>query len=836
VRRGRRERPVTPAPRHRSHGRAVAVTLGGLAASGVLLVMLGYVVGHGADVGLGGFVESVLAAATGAVTGTVLAFVLLIAAGWCVRRLWLEWLAWQPGQILIPPFSAGSKLSNKADPVHLTATFRQRFAAVRLQSPAPVPGAPPEGDYMEVLGQKSLDGGNVLGAVVAIANAAKPRYAYVVHGVLLERREQPKYGVTIQVVRVPEEGAPPETVYDITWERALHRAADRAMAHILPRTRRCSAPWATWRGFVMPTELLETYEAAARAEEERRYDQALAGYFAALERDPMNLSLRLHIGHLQEKLGLYLDALATYEGMLAVARQDDKATTKLYRAAARRERAEVMVVARYRRLVLLGGPSVAEQWRYTNPPELRSERDDQRDDLRRRLRERLCVELVSEAQPAEKVARNLRDPTPREDAAADADRALNELRYMFTEYARVQIGRLKRDLHSVRVKRGDAVALTRTSLELTKICLDIRLEWIERQLQGKPERWIWNKAKADDLVRDVTAICNRRRLSWHDHYNAACALALPLLVAPDPPAAADDSQPPEDDSPAGVRRRLAREAVRHLEQANACADSGYIATRRDWLLSEDPDLDGLRTDPAFKAFENMYFPAPVATPRRPRQVQRLEVCRYTRDLLEATARRWQTEWHDRRSREPLDDPHELISWWEHEAEVWAHVGRVAWNHRRWRVRCDLLERMDELSVHYKGAPLAVAFRTFEEPWMSRPDADPVDKLAKAALKRATKQLRDLASRLSQDPTRGVFRVDGIHAWTDKLRDNAADGTRPNADDVVRLCDRHAAVWESLRLWVTEGDPDAVDQAGRRFAEQLAKLEAQLRGRPRTIAA
>jgi hypothetical protein len=588
------------------------------------------------------------------------------------------------------------------------------------------------------------------------------------------------------------------------------------MAHILPRTNRCDAPWASWRGFVMPTELLEVYEAAVSFEEQRRYDQALAHYFEAIERDPMNLALRLHVGHLQEKLGLYIDALSTYEGMLAVAEEPHGNAHELYRPKATRERKRVLLLARYRQVVLVGGPPLAEQWRHTSAPEEWTERDDQRADLRERLRGRLAERLRPAAAEDESVADLLAEPERPYDPDVEEDALLlNRLRGVFVRHALHELDKLEKEFGRFRNRHGDAPrALTETSLKLTRVCLDERRRWIE-QPPAERRRWIWEEEDVRRLTADVHAACDGRgMLRWHEHYNAACAFALPLLV--------------QDESEPRIRDRLAECAVRHLQQATSCADSGFIATRRDWLLSEDPDLDGLRVHTCFKAFEAMYFPAPVPTPRRPRHVQRLEVSRYTRDLIDATARRWQAEWHARRTRDDLDDPHELIRWWQDEAEAWALVGRVAWNHRRWRVRCDLLQRMDDLSVRYGGDPLEVAFHAFEEPWMTRPSERRIDELARAALESATDQLRRLARTLCPgDPVDGRFQVDGIDEWINTLRDQDADGDRAKADDVLRLCDRHAAVWERLHLWVTESDGPAVEAAAERFAVQVRKLSHQL---------
>ena len=133
----------------------------------------------------------------------------------------------------------------------------------------------------------------------------------------------------------------------------------------------------------------------------------------------MNLCLRLQIGFLQEKLALFLDAFATYEGILAVAqpgraKENDgrsaKARAKVprprraradgvdrlgstYRGAARRDREQVLLVTHYRRAILLAGSEFPRQWRRgaSGKP---NRRDKQRTQFRDRLRPRLEDELA----------------------------------------------------------------------------------------------------------------------------------------------------------------------------------------------------------------------------------------------------------------------------------------------------------------------------------------------------------------------------------------------------------------------------------------------------------
>jgi hypothetical protein len=392
---------------------------------------------------------------------------------------------------------------------------------------------------------------------------------------------------------------------------------------------------------------------------------------------------------------------------------------------------------------------------------------------------------------------------------------LNQLRRMLALHALDEVDNVQERLRSLDVGRYAApLALTEASLALTRVSLQERCRWIERQLSA-PKRWIWGTEELEELRKRVDAACGGSgMLRWHEHYNAACAFALPLLV--------EGTEEPE------IRDELATLAVKHLERATSCADSGYIATRRDWLLSEDPDLAGLRTHTKFKAFEAMYFPAPAPVPRRPRQIQPLEVSTYTRDLLDATARRWEAEWHARRDSPDLDDPHTLVRWWQDEARAWKLVGRTAWNYRRWRVRYDLLKEMDDLSLRYGGGPLDVAFRPFEAPWMCVGSEQAVDDLAKKALEEAAKQYGALAGALCETrPADGEFGMKGIGNWVESLRDKEADGKRVRAEAVTALCDRHAAVWEGLHLWLVEGG-SADGSAAERFHTQRGKLSKQLR--------
>ncbi len=291
-----------------------------------------------------------------------IAFVLLIATAWFIRNARLAALVWRGGPVLVPDFDEGSDLASVKAP-HLTARFRERLAVLRLQAATPSPGAAPEGAFLDTLSSGEGSGVGVLGPLLRLLRAAVPTYAIQVHGVVREREENEKYGITAQVVQTPSQSSPVIEVWETSWERAICRVADEATAAILPRSRLCRGTWAAWRGYIMPEGLLSAYESAAKLEQERRFDEALDRYSEALRHDPTNLAVRLRLGQLQEKAGMLLSALVSYQRILAFAYPGAKNLPRgMYRRGARREWDQALSVAKYRAVVLLGEGSVLREW------------------------------------------------------------------------------------------------------------------------------------------------------------------------------------------------------------------------------------------------------------------------------------------------------------------------------------------------------------------------------------------------------------------------------------------------------------------------------------------
>jgi hypothetical protein len=872
----RRRTRGSRAQRYESRLPGLAGWMLGLVAGLGLLVALAYVNGNAVSSG-DDFLASVHTTVTRPVVASALALAALILVAWCCRHLLLELLAWWPGRIIVEEFEA-SPAVDPAQLPRLTAEFRDRLARSHLQSPAPVPAPTQHGDFLDVLSGGGLEPGGVLASLLGLLRAAVPTHAYVVKGALLSRDKPRGCGVTVHVVRLPAKGSRPRTFWDSTWEGAIRRAADHATASVLPRTRLCSSPWSGWRGYRLPSDLLHAYERGAELEEERRYDEALDHYQEALREDPMNIALRLQIGFLQEKLALFLDALATYEGILAVTRPGQNAVEadrpaagrrrrdplrRVYRSPARRDRDRVLLVARYRRAVLLGGQELPRQWRQL-PQAPATRRDKQRHQLRDQLRPVLTDLLVSarESRAIQAITRSTyegldvpkdrpasleppsatlgrsplqrlvdrlrpRGPIGEREHECSIDKALAEptkrdpkrralqLRELLALAALHELAELRRELGGPRLRRDDA--LSAEALDLSGVWVQHHLRvLLARLTRRKASAWV---PAARDLDRSLQHVESRAGFQrWQENYNAACVYSLPLLLTGDERPQAEEKQ------------ALARRAVRHLEQAIACADSAYVASRRDWVLSDDPDLDGLRADSSFKRYEAMFFPSAWRTPRRPRDLHKWELSSYTFELLSAVAARWEQTWL--RRKEGLDfevGVAEPAGWCKVEREAWRRVRQVAVDHRHWETRVGLIRQMERWQPVHRFDPVAVAFPCFAGSHGWAPEEDTPVEVADT-VRDNDERLSGLASILedAREQAKAESLIDDLTDLNAELvRLDATRWTVPRRE-ARRLCEAHATLWRMLGRYLA----DTADSPGelRGAIDETLALWSEIRRR------
>jgi hypothetical protein len=819
---------------------------------------VGYLVAAPAPGEDGTALDELLTTAQTPGVAVALAFIALVFGAWSVRKLRMELLALRPGGIEVPTFTAGTGVK-ETDLERWTGRFRQRFAELHLNAPASVPGGLAGGDFLDVLAASGVDSKNWLQNILSLMRASSPRYAWRVTGMLVKRGHHPSYGVTFQVVRLPDAGSPPATAWAASWDDAARAAADQATAAILPRTRLCVNQWAGWRRFRMPGELLEAYENAAGFEAERRYDEALDDYLKAAELDPMNMPLRLRIGQLQEKLGLYIDAFATYQGMRDVGDERRKRTREPRRA--RREARRALIVARYRRIVLLGGSELADQWRKTTRQgDEETLREWRRRMLRERLRRPLELELtrVAKSHPQRSVGKPLswkevflgglarsrrRDwnaeavlaepgrlpPLPAEERAdgepvSEQARCEREARYALRElFALAALRDLRGLLRELRPRAWErTTTLSRDSVKLTAACIEVRLDWVQHVLADRTSTaWPPTLYRLSAAVSQVEGFGRPFDL-WHEHYNAACVFALPLM--------ANDIR--RDDRNLGLAKELAEYAVARLARATAHADSAYIAGRRDWLLSEDPDLDGLRSHECFKDFEAMNLPARAPTPFRPLAVKTLESARYVESLITQTAASWEDAWHERgRHLRHSPDVHELLRWWDDERRAWELVRDVALNNRYWPVRVALLRGIRDQAHVYGFDPPRVVFPHYADRVLSDKELGNGDEERRRAAVRAAEstesRLRDVGSVVESalEDLPADWPPAHIAAWEEELRRLDARGREPRRFLIALLCDHHAALWQMLGEWVLAGCEPTAQRKRDAFDAQMADTEA-----------
>ena len=844
IERVRNVRDFSRAPRHR---RIWPSALGWSAAalsSLACLVALGYFTGNHTPTDRG-FWDSLRRTLVKPSVSLPVAFAILTCAAYACRRARLEWLGWRPGRIQVSDFSAPGVTATSAQ--EITDRFRSRLAGMRLASAVAAPTAPAETDFLDVLGSAGASSSNILATLLGLLRAAVPSFTWEIRGTVVEQPSPlAKYRVSLQITRLPNQGSSEVSCEHFDLDQALRLAADSATAAILPRTRLCKGPWIAWRRYAMPGELFNAYEDACQHETCRRYDLAHELYYVALSYDPMNMMIRLQLGQLQEKLNLFVEALATYTAMDFVvtpgvssrqagpkpqrAKRGNGAKRArasalpagLYPRRAERERNRALLLARYRRAVLLGEGSFLAGWsdRSRDDPEraarrrsLRPQDDPERAARRRSLREQLkpwLHELMTDSHVAGAV-----ELLESAQAARLGRQDEQDLRVALTVCASTEIERLRAALPLAWTLTRRS-PLTRRALDLTQLCIAERGR-VASPLSGLPRTLA-------TLERDVRAIERRRRFfrrwrlkRWEEHYNAACLFAIALL------------RNTSKSDPGGY----ARAAIGRLERAAASADSSFIARQRAWVTTEDPDLNGLRQQPEFKAFEAQYFPTGRPIARRPVKERELVEIRCTRDLLVAAAREWEGAWRARAAAaEARMPPPSGKQWWKDEHDVWNHIYKLA-HKPDWRARLELVRAARTWRAGYGIDPIEPVFARYELQALEVGD-DSIDNAAKAEIKATKRRLTAVAAAIASDGTMPTaFR--GFTWGVPVLAASDAEPATIPPEVRARLCARQAALWQGLQRWLVLADGLAAEDHSRAFAVELKRARRLWRRADRRVA-
>jgi hypothetical protein len=796
----------------------------------------------------------------------------LVAALACIRGWVFRSLLCAPGPIEVVSFEDATTPPDGgagAPVVQLGMYFRQRLSDLRLTAPTATPGARTSVDFVDLLETSKFDPKQPFAAIGRLLRVVRPTHAYEVRAKLLRRDEQPSLGVALEVIVLPRRRTTLRTYWRDTWEEALDRAARGVSAQVVPRSRHSDrGTWTGWRRLTLDEKLFDLHHQAQRLLGEQRYEEALDHCYEAVRRDPGNGYLRYALGAMQEELALYLDAYLTYG---AIPGSLDVPKDRRHRRA----NARIAFLARYRQTILLGyGERLAEQWLPPPPEAVDSRRSKELRGLRERLRPVLKRAFAAlDVQPADLRRLNLRG-----DLEAGLDELLDERAHLDSvEQGENGLGRplKRRERHDNRARRERRLHLffqllgaggvrtlladyggpklkhvdtgvTPTSLDLLPAWADVRVRRARHLLRSEVAR---QRARTKPLGRAARRTLERRDSSrwppapdeirglwaeaplvggrsleerlrtstaFADHYNAACTFAIGLLAHR---ARHDPRGKPRVDA-------LAEAAVGELVRAANVGGSSMLASRWDRILSDEPDLDGLRPEPAFQRFETERLPSPRPAPVRPLSIVRLKASRYSVRLAYLCAERLEAAWHARAEEAGDTDIHRALEWWRDEQGAWRLARDLALHHRHWQTRLDLINEMQGFAERNGMVPFRVVHPTYAEQPIEG-NRDQVEREARHETHFSDMRMSILAKALSPIEAGSL---PGAGAWEEHLLALDDAGERLPAGTRKRLADNRAAVWGLVRQAFSE--PAVEDVAAReRFQAQFKLAVGALESLP-----
>ncbi len=664
----------------------------------------------------------------------LLCLLLLIFSFAAMRRWMLQRNAYKPGPVDVQQLVSSTPEGEQCLE-GLTAQLRKQLSETNLYPPSALPAESPAENFLDLLGDIDLEPKKLGTSIMRLFSRLRPKVAYTVRGVLRVREQEPIFGVTVTVTSYAMRGSRTETLWRQTWENAVQASAYWVMAALVPVTQASRrAPWQEWRGRNLQPELFAAYQEARELSRERQFDDALDRYYAALRLDPTNVHLRTQIAGTQEKLWLHLDALETYYGAVLLDGQSrEQRSARLGRGPWNPRRSlckryrwwrNGLLEARFRYAIVLGmAERTAHQWCKSTIDPTDDRKCPRRARTRREIRKSLAPALV------ERYWRTITYITPpgeempicdEKRARAWLARELGEERldqktvsFIFQLACAEEMYQLVADYPILRFlrhpSRRRSRGLTWTSLRLNRdVWAPLRLaravydlpvpptpEGRERQTQGGrvqglridlswPVRaevlmerveqargwWIWRRMT--ELLRSWKLWPAR---PWQDSYNAACVYAVAM-------SGHEEKQ---------QRDEFAALAVRELEAAARADLTSLHPIMRSWLLTEDPDLEGLRPDDQFIRFERETYPHDAPDRDRPTRPLWAQMMAYDQQLLGGTAQVMEHTWRLRGKLLPAE-AHLIAQWFITEKLVWQGVHRVAANQGRdWRDRAKLLQ-------------------------------------------------------------------------------------------------------------------------------------------------
>lgn len=717
-----------------------------------------------------------------------------------------------------PPSFDGGVTGDPAPVVRLGMQLRQHLTELRLTAPTAIPGARVSSDFVDLLGVTKIDAKQPLATVGQLLRLVRPTHAYEVKATVMRREQAPRHGVATETVIVPRRVTVLKTHWAESWDEAIELAASAIGALIVPLSRHSThGVWATWRKQPLDERLFRDHQQMQRLREEQRYDEAIGHCYAALRRDPFNDHLRFPLGLLQEELALYADALLSYSAILGVtAERQRRAKSRAQQRAQRR----IALLADYRFTVLLGfGERLSAQWTAKAPAtQTPVKRIEELAAVRKRLQPMLLEkfgdlkrgtdedrELLGlkeqghRDQLKELLGEDIEKDIEKQDASLSRrKREQQRKQQQMLRQARVRLLLQLFALHQVDLfleawggqnlfAKYD-VALGETAVEFLPTWADLRAKAARRDVRRAlelPEAHPWPPmpwhVEESWRERDPKIIKRLKRSQFFiDHYNAACTHAIGLLDDPHEPAVSTDE-------------RLAAAVVEHLEQAARVSTSDEFAEQWDWITSEDPDLTGVRSSEAFRNFEVGRFPSARPAPVRPTNIVALEASRYSALLIRECAIRFEATWHAREKLEGPTDIHLARDWWDEELQAWDQIRALAYNHRHWQTRLDVIRHMQQFASRHETAPFVVAHPRYADAPLKAPPKD-IDDAARSEEKWANRRMVALRAALGDA---GSAPLAELKSWEKALRDLDGAGQSMDEESWRALCVNRAHAWERL---------------------------------------
>ncbi|GHG64649.1 hypothetical protein [Streptomyces griseocarneus] len=767
------------------------------------------------------------------------------------RRAMLARNAYRPGPVDVQKLVASSpEVEQQVE--GLTAQLRKYLSETNLYPPSALPAEAPAENFIDLLGDVDIEPKKLGTSLLRLFSRLRPKVAYTVRGVLRERAQEPRCGVTVTVTSYAMRGSRTETRWEKTWDAVVRSAGNWVMASLVPVTRAGKRPpWQAWHGQDLKPELFAAYQDGRRLSKERRLDDALERFYTALSFDPANLYFRTQIAGIQEKLWLHMDALETYYGAmmldgctnrqreqyLGLGPWDIRRWIRRYRGW----RAGLLEV-RYRYAVVLGvGERLASEWCTSDSD---NNRFPQRAHARREIQAALIPAFTDRHWRAFKGWTRVTPQAPELEEELRIKGWLTKLleareeewliRLVFQQACVDEMRRIARDspwshlLPLVDTRhRG---TFTRASLRLNrKVWAPLRLAWADRvrphgspwfgvKLAGVPPNPTWlNDVK--QLDKRVQYVLDRRvlhwlkqwardwlswfrlRRPWQDSYNAACVYAAAMNYRP--------FKPQQD--------RLARLAVTELENATRTDRNGSHSLMRSWVLMQDPDLNMLRRKPCFIRFEREVYPHATPDHHRPMEPVAAETTAYHRRILQTAARVMEHTWRVRR-KQLLAEPDVVAQWFASEREAWDCVYQFARNGGRdWRVRERLLQAVrgitDPALWDRYGLPPGLPELDDLLDDASRSEPQNAKKRVKEASERTKELLDSVGEYVDTGRSDGNPCVSPVHRsaqWLAAIRRDPASFALLPRSAAWQVCWDFEAVWRALdeHLDPERGEDDA----------------------------